>query len=222
MSALYKKVYKIVFVLNLMFNKRGQFFILAAVIISVIIVSLGVVHNYAETQREPERFYDLSYEIKQESARVIDFGVYTGEENINEFLGDYTQEVASSLRDKYPDIGFVFIYGNHEEVIIENYGKERSLFRVGDTEGYVEGADETTVSNINLEVQGTSVNKEVEQPGDLFKYKWRDSIVPDGDTNLVVTINEDVYEFVLEDEQSKQFFLVLIKSEGLEDYVDLQ
>ena len=56
-------------------NKKGEFFILTAVIISAVLVSLAVVKNEVISNSEPASFYDLTYEIKQESASVIDYGI---------------------------------------------------------------------------------------------------------------------------------------------------
>ena len=58
-------------------NGRGQFFLLAAVIISVVVISFGVSSNVAKGNREPEDFYDFSYEMKREVGAVIDYEIYS-------------------------------------------------------------------------------------------------------------------------------------------------
>ncbi len=52
-------------------NKRAQFFLLAAVIISVVVISLGITANRATVNREPGNFYDFSYEVKRETGAVF-------------------------------------------------------------------------------------------------------------------------------------------------------
>ncbi len=96
-------------------NKRGQLFLLAAVIISMVVLSLGVTINRAIVTSEPEEFYEFSYEVKRESSAALDYEIYTVEDDeggseidLEEFIITLTENV----RNKEPDANFVIIYGS--------------------------------------------------------------------------------------------------------------
>jgi hypothetical protein len=103
-------------------NKKAQFFLLAAVIISAIVISLGIVANQANITKEPSDFYDYGFTVKTETGALIDFEIFTASETTN--LNDFVELMAKDIRDKDPELNFVFIYGNNEELTIENYGDE--------------------------------------------------------------------------------------------------
>jgi len=203
-------------------KKRGQFFILAVVIISAVLVSLVAVHNYASTTPQPERFYDLSQEIKQESAKVIDYGVYKGID-ISEKIQEFSEVVAKNLLNKYPDLGFVFIYGDAEELVIENYDDEESSFQLkdqSDTLETISGGSTETESNIEIIFKDASFSEEVTQfLSEFQKNSWNAKIINPGESNIEVKINQQIYNFNVEENQ--QFFMVLLKNQGTEEYVDL-
>ncbi len=106
-------------------NKRGQFYLLAAVIIITGIVGIASVKNFAV---EPgagssERIYDLSREVGYESANVIDFGIYNqsyGDALIENWIDTY----ANYSRDREGVSEWLFVYGNSSEIKIINFTSE--------------------------------------------------------------------------------------------------
>lgn len=122
--------------------KRGQFFLLAAVIISAVIISLGFVANKATVNREPGSFSDFSYEVKREAGAVIDYEIYTLSSEGD--LEDFIDLLSDDIRDKEPDANFVFIYGSGDIMKIKNKGSE-SVF-VGGEE--VEGSGAIIIGQI--------------------------------------------------------------------------
>lgn len=89
-------------------NKRGQVFLMAALIIAGILISVVRISNQSTTLDEPEAFFDLSDEISFETKRVLDYGVINAEPNISELasqlLSNYSENIGSQ------DVAFV--YGN--------------------------------------------------------------------------------------------------------------
>ncbi|MFH1522083.1 MAG: hypothetical protein ABIF18_03935 [archaeon] len=93
-------------------NKRAQLFLLAAVIIVAVVISLGVISNQAIVNEEPTDFYDFSYEIKKEIGGVIDYEIYSDfddEANLNIFV----ELLSENIRDKDPESEFIIIYGDN-------------------------------------------------------------------------------------------------------------
>ena len=201
-------------------KKRGQFFILAVVIISAVLVSLVAIHNYASTTPQPERFYDLSQEIKQESAKVIDYGVYSDPLEVSKRIEEFSEVSAKNLLNKYPDLGFVFIYGDAEELIIENYDDAESSFQIGSNTEVISGGSTETESDIEVIMGSASFSEEITQLLSEFQENsWNAKIINPGKSNIKVKINQQEYDFNVEENQ--QFFMVLLKNQGTEEYVDL-
>jgi len=90
-------------------NKRGQFFLIAALVVIGIIIGLSIAYTTVKTPREETRVFDLSNEIYYEGAQVIDTGIlntdYSGniQNDIDELIGNY-----SAL---YPDSKITVVYG---------------------------------------------------------------------------------------------------------------
>ena len=98
-------------------NKRGQFFLIAAVVIVGIIITLGTINISTKTSKNSNAaFYDLSKEINYESSRLIDYGVLNGQtfsttnSSITSFVANYS--VAN------PDTDMLLIYGNTSTLTI--------------------------------------------------------------------------------------------------------
>ncbi len=101
-------------------NQRGQFFIVAAVLIAVIVSSLASVTTYAYTRSAPTTIYEVSAELREESSRIVEYGIYT-EQDINTVLTDFTEgEFADYFIPKVDETAVVFIYGTFidEEALV--------------------------------------------------------------------------------------------------------
>lgn len=117
-------------------SKKGQFFLMAAVILSAIILSFGFTVNEARTNREPNNFKDFSYEVKKETGAVLDYEIYsniqsggaTGDDILEAFIFNLSEELAK----KDPNSTYIFIYGNSTDWKVTNSGEDSIYF--GDDE----------------------------------------------------------------------------------------
>ncbi len=127
-------------------KKGGQFFLLAAVIISAVVISLGVGTNRVVVNDEPGSFYDFSYEVKREVGVVLDYEVYSGfDTNVN--LSEFVDLLAEEIEERSPGSDFIFIYGNRDDMDLKNYGSE-SIYADGVE---IEGLNAEVISRICLE-----------------------------------------------------------------------
>ena len=201
-------------------NKRGQFYILAAVIIVAVVLSLAVVYNSVYSQPEPVRFYDLSGELKSESARVIDYGVYK-DEDVSKLMKNFSQIAAKSIIDKYPDVGFVFIYGDKDNLTVENYAEDESYFEIANQGVLLEEGREEFESVIKLDFEGASFSVRIDQELRHYtEHAWKAKIQNPGSENINVKINKQDYHFSVKENQ--QFFMVLLKTDGEDAYVGIK
>jgi hypothetical protein len=99
-------------------NKKGQTFIIAALIIAVILMGFNTIWVSTNFQEEDRAVYDLSKEIDFEGKKVIDYGVFTGKtpaviiSNITTLMGYYVKE--------NPNSEIFIIYGNRSGVTVIN------------------------------------------------------------------------------------------------------
>ncbi len=93
-------------------NKKAQFFLIAALIISGIILGLSQTFTSSNVEPTETLAYDLSNEVYYEASQVIDNGVFNSksEEEINKQLSNLT-EYYSKIN---PDSDISIVYGNPE------------------------------------------------------------------------------------------------------------
>jgi len=104
-------------------EKRAQFFLLAAVIISSVVISLGMTGNRAIVNQEPEDIYNFGYEVKKEAGAILNYGVYTDfNESVN--LTEFVDSLAEEIEERSPGSDFIFIYGVRNNMTLKNYGSE--------------------------------------------------------------------------------------------------
>jgi len=58
-------------------NKRGQFYIVAAIIIALILTGMSTLTTYATLKSEPRTVKELSSDLKHEGARIVDYGIFS-------------------------------------------------------------------------------------------------------------------------------------------------
>ena len=113
-------------------KKRGQFFLIASIVIVGILLSLGVVYNIVIAPEEDIQVYDLSEEIDFEASKVIDTGIFYGESTleISQKVGTLNDAYSISNKDK----NFMMVYGNREGANIikyDNVGRGRVGIKTG-------------------------------------------------------------------------------------------
>ncbi|MGC9309182.1 MAG: hypothetical protein ACP5D2_00615 [Candidatus Nanoarchaeia archaeon] len=190
-------------------EKRGQFFILAAVIISLVILSFGFVSNSVIVSKEPESFYDYSHVVRKETGNVVDYQIYSGfSDDVN--LSDFVDKMSKDLKDKDPEASYFFLYGNSSIVNVRNYGFSDAA--AGDNK--IESG--TTISSISFTSDDTKMTEEKEYISEE-EYKL---LLSGEDTSLDVRIEGEVYKFPLT--THKKVILLREKEVGNESFVYLE
>ena len=69
-------------------NKRGQFYLLAAIIIIAVIFGIMSTTNYVSVKQASPKLYNIACELSREIEEVYDYGVYKEKEvsEINKFF----------------------------------------------------------------------------------------------------------------------------------------
>ena len=190
-------------------QKKGQLFILAAVIISVVIAGLGVSYNVIYERESPENFYDLVEEIKLESYQVIDYDVVNpGQEELPNFskaVGEY------ALAE---DVEIVVLYGDENSMTVSNYLSE-NIDVLGED---LSGGGKIVGSKIGLDIGGTAIG--VEESAYNFNKEYEETFDLEQNKNVRITVGKNDYDFNLK--EGKQFFLIARRTTEIGDYVGVQ
>lgn len=110
-------------------GKRGQFFILSAVIIAAIIVSITSLHNTITTADAPKKFYYYSQQLSEETGSVVNYALYsdpTGTQaSVKQNLNDFLQQGITKTLAAYPEMEIFSCWTNASastKLICQNNG----------------------------------------------------------------------------------------------------
>ena len=191
-------------------NKKAQFYLISAIIICAVIIGIALVKNYAYSTEEPREFYDVSSQIKDESARVIDYGVLN-QDKLEEFSGNVTSNYAGID----PNMELILIYGNSTNLTVINFGNQTAQV----SGAAIPGALEDVESKIEVQVGTEVFNKTQQVNKRIFTNQWTYNFNPYGN-NVVIRVYDENYDFKLYEHQ--QFFMIIKKSLKGENYVEVK
>ena len=140
-------------------NKSGQFYLVSAIILAAIVISVIAVSNYSK-KNEYLDLNSLRDELNIESAAVLDYGLNQGlsQALMNQRLTDFTQRyINSESRDK----NLYFVFGNQENVTLKGYQKTSHVvsldnMAVTSSSGEFSGTLDPTGSSVTLNVDENS------------------------------------------------------------------
>lgn len=192
-------------------NKRAQFFLLAAVVISVVVISLGATTNRAVVKRELGSFYDFSYDVKREAGEVLDYEIYSSIEGGG--LDEFVQLLAAEIRDRDPGANFMFIYGNNTEMNLRNYGAADAF--AGGTP--VPGASASVISTICVGGYCQDVDEVISDFDEGAGYVQLDEADMAGSDSISVTVEGQDFSFPIS--KHRQVIFVIQRGVGDESFV---
>ena len=114
-------------------NKRGQFYIIAAVIIIMAIAGIASVKTYTLVTSKPRSIESMANELREEGFRIVDYGIYN-KENITKLLNNFTDNYAPYFLKKTGNANVIFVYGNKSDLFsakFDNIGTGRISATIG-------------------------------------------------------------------------------------------
>ena len=171
-------------------SKKGQFYLLAALIIVVLIAGFATINNYAK-KRGIVKLYDVGDELNIESSKVLDYGV-SSTADLNDVIDDFTSSYNTYAGE---DREIYFIFGDQDTV---------SLITSEDVE--TGNIHLTGVSNIGIEIRGQQLNRIYYEP-----------ICDDDLCKIGLNISNDLYDFELK--PGENFYFILSQVVGDEQLV---
>ncbi len=174
-----------------MMNKRGQFYILAAIIIGLALSGVLSVKTYAISKSEPRTITDMGSELNEEGMRIVDYGIYNSQD-LGGLLNQFDEEYAPYFLKKTQKTNLVFLYGDKTELYSVQYNTQST-----GTISAVIGGVSPTWENSNIIVNRTLVDSSGDE--------------------VVVNILGKEFEFDLKD--NEMFYFIITQEQGDETYV---
>ncbi len=175
-------------------NKRGQFYIVAAIIIILAVAGIASIRTYAVITPKPRSIESVGSELREEGFRVVDYGIYN-KENITKYLNNFTDAYAPYFLRKTGNANAIFVYGNKTDLFSTKFDNV-STGRVSASVG---------TSNPSWNMDTSFVN--------------RTRIDYDHETNKVtVIIFNNPYKFDIRD--NEMFYFVIIDEKDGEVYIE--
>jgi hypothetical protein len=198
-SAFLNNNFNKLFLCYLFMDKRGQFYLMAAVIISAILLGISTVKNYANTKEKPDSMKEIGIELREEGYRLV----------------EYSENKDPGEDSKKNDLIENFLAYNYSEYFLEKtnnadavfiYGKGNSLHALKYTKG-------DSYSSINVEGENgwDSISK-----SDSRKTDIEDS---DSDNKINVKIDEKNYYFKISNGNIYYFYYLIYQENNGEIYV---
>ena len=186
--------------------KKGQFYIITALIIAAIVFGLTTVMNYATVHPAPAQFYDLSKNFEAESTQVIDYGIYSGNPDIPGSVENFTRAFLDYAVEKDPNIELVYIYGNSTALTIVNYGKNESeIVPQSGSNTTLSGGATLAVSQINYQISEKTFSQDITERAAKFM-QISDTVKNAGDW-VRINIAGIAYDFNLKKQEQFKFII---------------
>lgn len=148
-------------------SKKAQFYLIAAVIIVMVILSLAAVSNYVNVKKTPQKFYDLADILNSEGKYVVLNAAYT-DKNVNTNIENYLYLFSKYLEDNTDeDFNIIIFYGDSESNNVTGKVYSRSSvgnvnIYLGDSPFTVQGGETVSVNSTTVQVKDVGGKKEVE------------------------------------------------------------
>jgi len=172
-------------------EKRGQFYLLAAIVIIAVIIGFVFVSNQVKTKEEV-KVYDLGQELGIENGNVLQYGTYNGLDTkaTQTLYTNFTQTYANYAGESK---NLYFVFGNKENIFVATYA-------------------EVETGSISVNLGSTTPTVPVNQQ----QYNVTSYGQVTGD-EITVNIGNFSYDFTLQSGQN--FYFVISQQIGGENYV---
>jgi len=174
-------------------NKRGQVFLIAALLIVIIAISLTAMGTFASASPEPNTIKTLKQDLERETHEIIDYGIYQ-EKDIELLIDEFTTDkFAPYFLDKTDNTNIVFVYGDKTNLKAVKYNTAST----GTISAQIGG-------NINWQNFGTFTEKI--------------QITPSPSNTLTVTLLNQDYIFKLR--ENEMFYFIVVQERVGETYIE--
>ena len=184
-------------------NKKGQFYLIAAMIIIFIIVGFAGISTKLGVKKEPQKFYDVGQILKSEGIQVVDYTNYDIGANLNTNVGSYLDLFANYTQDNInEDFSMIILYG---DVVSGNI----------DATGY----SRTSGGGVSYYLGGETAPLSVQSVGPLNKTQYIYKVNPDNTVDITLIGESGNITQTLPILSDNNFMFVMTTSSGFNQYI---
>lgn len=104
-------------------NKRGQFYLITALFVILILFGTSSIATYTTIRPEPKIITDISNDLNRETYKIIEYGILN-EKDLNQIESKFAgEDISKYILEKSEDANIVFVYGNKNDVNALSVGK---------------------------------------------------------------------------------------------------
>lgn len=164
-------------------ENKGQFYLIAAVIIIVVLIGFFAVSNMAVTRPSENKVYELSKELNIEGEQVINYGVFN-QKNLTSLLDEFTLQYGKYIKED-SNVYFTYLSEDRSKLIITSY-------------------ERVDIGSVYLNIGGAQVPIRVETRDTPFRVSQE---IEQGQTNFNINVGGIMYSFKLN--EGENFFFVI-------------
>lgn len=181
-------------------NKKGQFYIIMAIVISLIIYSLYLPQNKIEEVVLFEDFKDISQNYLTESPKVVNHYIYKNLDDkfLRQKITDFTEDFLEQIQQRNPNVNLVFFLSNGTHIYIKSFYDQTILFE--QTEKYqlpLYGDEQESLNSIKLKVSGKDFEQQVPVKMKNFGREFTSQTAPLSGDEFILEIGGVFHNFKL-------------------------
>ena len=191
-------------------GKKGQFYLIASIIIIAVVITLATVTNYAYVKPKPQRFYSLGDVLQVNGMKTIENAEFNSS-NVDNSLENYLALFSDYLsKNTRIDFNLVVIYGSagggNLTAKVYSRGSAGDVnFNLAGFSTSLSGGDNVDVNTTIIQIdpnsaQGDRINVTLIDGGkEIFVPNLR--ILEDNNFIFVMTTNDDFNQYIIQNNQ---------------------
>ncbi len=176
-------------------DKRGQFYIIIAIIISLAFFSIITPQNRVEETILFQDFNDVSLNYAEEAPKVANYGIFN-DLNINSLLSDFTKDFLTFAKQRNPTVELIYVYNNGTSVNMKSYLSETTVVETENKTLDLLGSEESTINNINLNIAGKDFTQQIPLQIKNFGDEFSSADFPSS-KNIILNVGGIIHNFDL-------------------------
>lgn len=151
-------------------NKKGQFYIIIAVLLSFALFSVTYATNTIEEPVLYSNFNEVSENYIYESSNLINYLLKNKDQDIKTEISVFTQDFLNYAKIRDPSFEMIYFYSEDDMIYIDNtYGNDAI---VGENIDETIGGYENIIQDVSLEVGGVDFVYQVPIKASNFGKDW--------------------------------------------------
>jgi len=176
-------------------NKRGQVFLIAAIIISLALFSVSIKYNTIKEYPLTVEYKELSNNYLNEMPKIVNYALYENQDPIP-LMNDFTNTYVKTTQQKDPNFGVFYTYEDERGLHVVNTLNNRVLnIKIVNTEN---NRERNILSNGRIQAGGTACIAGLgctgtRAPANDFGGQWSQDMVINLESNegIKICINEN-------------------------------